>query len=206
MTRPSDSQWMLLATWLAVAVVAVGCGRIDPEKELATAAERLAARDYGEAAIRLNSVVQVQPDNAEARRLRGELALVLGDYAAAADELDRARALGVPLESIALGLADAQTTVGQWERALATLDSAEAPLASNPTYWTTRAEALLRADAWRRGGGRRARSRAIERVMVEPAHKLRTRRAFGAATCSARYLLLRTRPRTTAAIHRLAPS
>ncbi len=41
----------LWATLLAVALVAFGCARLDPEAELAAAAKSLAAHNYGEAAV-----------------------------------------------------------------------------------------------------------------------------------------------------------
>lgn len=131
---------------LAFALVVVGCARIDPERELATAQENIAAREYNEAAIRLYNVVEAQPDNAEARRLRGELALLMGDYAGAAAELERAQQLGTSVESLAVGLAEAWTILGRTEEALSLLDSAAGALAADPQYWTIRAEALLRAE------------------------------------------------------------
>ncbi|HEX7081032.1 MAG TPA: XrtA/PEP-CTERM system TPR-repeat protein PrsT, partial [Gammaproteobacteria bacterium] len=136
---------ILRAAWLAAVLAAAGCGRLDPQAELAAAADSLAAGDYGDASIRLNNVVQVDPDNAEARRLRGELALLLGDYAGAAEELDRARMLGAALDTVALGLAEAWTALQRPERALEILDAAAPSLDDDPVYWTIRAEALLRA-------------------------------------------------------------
>jgi putative PEP-CTERM system TPR-repeat lipoprotein len=130
---------------LCVAVALFGCGRIDPEAELATARERMATGAYGEAAIRLSNVVQAEPENVAARRLRGELALLLGEYANAADEFERAEALGAPRETIALGLAEAWTVLGEADRALELLDSTAATLADDTEYWTVRAEALIRA-------------------------------------------------------------
>jgi putative PEP-CTERM system TPR-repeat lipoprotein len=144
--RPRTSYGPLAAAWLGCALVVAGCGRLDPEAELAVAAASVAAGNYGEAAIRLNNVVQVQPDNVEARRLRGELALVLGEYAEAAQELERARVLGAPFDSIVLGLADATASLGRADEALALLDSAAATHAGDPLYWTIRAEALARAE------------------------------------------------------------
>jgi len=168
MSVRSNSWRRLSITWLVAAFVVVGCGRLDPEAELEAAAASFAAGNYGEAGIRLNNVVQVQPNNVVARRLRGELALVLGDYVEAAQELERAQALGAPLDSITLNLADAKTGLGKPDEALATLDLAEATLAGDPLYWTIRAEALIRAgrldDAGRalesgeRAGGGAARA------------------------------------------------
>ena len=128
---------------ISCVLFASGCGRIDPEAELAAAQKSFAAHDYSEAGIRLNSVIQVQSDNAAARKLRGELALALGDYPRAAEELERARTLGIPSDQVALGLAQAKTALGEWEDAIALLDAAEAALGKDPLYWTTRAEALL---------------------------------------------------------------
>ncbi len=137
----------------SVAALTFGCARLDPEKELAAATQNLGAREYGAAEIHLNNVVQAQPNNARARKLRGDLQLVRGDYAAAATELERARALGVALDTIAPGLAEADTALGKWEAALQLLDSAAGSLDRSPLYWTLRAEALLRggrsADAGR---------------------------------------------------------
>lgn len=144
--RRCRNPWRRLSTtWLVCAFVAAGCGRIDPEAELAGATASLAAGNYGEAGIRLNNVVQVQPDNSEARRLRGELALVLGDYAEAVQELERARELGAPFDSIVLSLADATTGLGRADEALAMLDFARGTRAADPLYWTIRAETLVRA-------------------------------------------------------------
>jgi putative PEP-CTERM system TPR-repeat lipoprotein len=122
-----------------------GCSGVDPATELRAAADSIAARRYEEAAIRLSNVVQAQPDDAEARRLRGELALLIGDYTSAADELERARSLGSSVDSLAVSLADAWTNVGRFDEALALLDSVAAAHTSNTTYWVVRAEAQLRA-------------------------------------------------------------
>ncbi len=146
MTMHVKSRCAAIALWIAVVLGAVGCARIDPERELAAAKVNLAAREYDEAAIRLFNVIQAQPENTVARRLRGELALQVGDYAGAAEELDRARQLGVPPESVAVGLAEAWTILGRSDEALGLLDSTAGSLASQPSYWTVRAEALLRAE------------------------------------------------------------
>lgn len=145
-TRCGSYRRTLAAAWLACLLVAAGCARLDPEAELAAAAASLAARNYSEAAIRLNNVIQAQPDNIEARRMRGELALVLGEYDEAARELERARALGAPFDSIVLGLAEATAGLGRAEEALAILDSAAGSRAGDPLYWTLRAETLARVE------------------------------------------------------------
>ena len=133
------------AASLLFAFVAVGCRDQDPEAELAAAIQSIEAGNYDEATLQLNYVVQLLPDSVEARRVRGELGLLVGDYVAAAAELDRARELGAPIDSLAVGLAEAWTAVGQPDRALAVLDAAAETLAFDATYWTARAAALLAA-------------------------------------------------------------
>ena len=134
--------------WLfCVLAVSLGaCERPDPETELKTAAASFSAGQYEDAALRLNYVVQLEPDNIRARELRGDLALLLGDYINAAAEYDRARELGAPLEAIALGLIEARVGQGQIDEALAFMDEAAPGFAGDAIYWTLRAEALLAAD------------------------------------------------------------
>src|SRR5262245_42942175 len=126
-------------------VVLGACTGVDPATELAAARQNMAARQYGEAAIRLSNVVQAQPDNPEARRMRGELALINGESPTAAEELERARALGVEVDSLAVSLADAWTMVGREDEALSLLDSVAPAHVADATYWVVRAEALLRS-------------------------------------------------------------
>ncbi len=95
-----------------------GCERPDPETELDATAASISAGNYEDAALRLNYVVQLDPDNIRARELRGDIALLLGDYANAATEFERARELSAPLDSIALRLAEAQVAQGQIDAAL----------------------------------------------------------------------------------------
>lgn len=129
-----------------LAMVLGGCERPDPETELDTAVASLSARNYEDAASRLNYVVQLEPDNIRARELRGDIALLLGDYANAASEFNYAYELGAPRDSIALRLAEAYVGQGQVDDAMKLLDAAEAGLAGEPMYWTLRAEALLAAE------------------------------------------------------------
>ena len=139
---PRGLRSLLAAGWLLSLVA--GCARVDPAAELAAGTASLNAGRYSEAAIRFSNVIQAQPNNGEAHRLRAELALRLGDYAGAADEFDRARKLGVPTDSIALGLAEAWTILGRAEDALALLDSVAATHTADALYRVERAEALLR--------------------------------------------------------------
>lgn len=132
------------ARLLCVLVMCLGaCSRPDTQTELNAAAASFSAGNYEDAALRLNYVVQIEPDNIRARELRGDIALLLGDYTNAAIEFDRARALGASEASVALGLAEAHAAQGQVETALEILDAAEPQLANDAHYWTLRAEALL---------------------------------------------------------------
>lgn len=110
---------LAVRAWIFCALImCVGaCERTDPEAELNAAAASFSAGDYEDAALRLNYVVQVEPDNIRARELRGEIALLLGDYVSAAAEFERAHKLGAPLNSIALNLVEARIGQGLVEEA-----------------------------------------------------------------------------------------
>jgi len=122
------------------------CERPDPETELDAAVASFLAGNYEDAALRLNYVVQLEPDNIRARELRGDIALLLGDYANAVTEFVNASERGAPRDSIALRLAEAHVAQGQIDKALELLDASEPGLADKPMYWTLRAEALLAAE------------------------------------------------------------
>ncbi|MDH3545738.1 MAG: PEP-CTERM system TPR-repeat protein PrsT [Gammaproteobacteria bacterium] len=133
--------------FLCVLVMSMGaCGRPDPETELNAAAASFSAGNYEDAALRLNYVMQLEPDNIRARELSGDIALLLGDYANAATEFVHAGEHGAPRDSIALRLAEAHLGQGQIDEALKILDAAEAGLADDPLYWMLRADVLLAAD------------------------------------------------------------
>ncbi|MEQ9563787.1 MAG: PEP-CTERM system TPR-repeat protein PrsT [Woeseiaceae bacterium] len=136
------------SAWLVcVLVIGMGgCERPDPETELDAAAASFSASNYEDAALRLNYVVQLEPDNIRARELRGDIALLLGDYASAVTEFKLADELGAPRDSIALRLAEAYVGNGRVDDALELLYSAESGLAGEPLYWVLRTEALLAAE------------------------------------------------------------
>ena len=131
--------WMLCA----LIICAGACDRTDPDSELNAAAASFSAGDYQDASLRLNYVVQVEPDNIRARELRGDIALLLGDYASADSEFERAIELGAPFNSIALKLVEASIGQGLNEEALALLESIEPGLGNEPLARTLQAEALL---------------------------------------------------------------
>lgn len=142
------NRWRATGGWyLFVLAISMGaCERPDPEMELDAAAASFSARNYEDAALRLNYVVQLEPDNIQARELRGDIALLLGDYANAVAEFRHAYELGASRGSIALRLAEAYVGQGRTEAALELLDAAEEVLSADPLYWVLRAEALLAAE------------------------------------------------------------
>lgn len=129
-----------------LALTMTACERPDPQFELDAAATSFSKRNFEDAALRLNYVVQLEPENIRARELRGDIALLLGDYPSAASEFNYAYELGAPRDSIALRLAEAYLGQGHIDDALELLDASEAELASEPLYWILRTEALLAAE------------------------------------------------------------
>ncbi len=140
--RGAGGAWLLCVALISMAA----CERPDPEMELNAAATSFSAGNYEDAALRLNYVLQLEPNNIRARELRGDIALLLGDYTNASAEFNYAWELGAPSDSIALRLAEAHVGLGQIDEALELLDAAEPALANEPLYWTLRAEALLAED------------------------------------------------------------
>lgn len=98
--------WISCAFFICIAA----CGRPDPETELDAAAASFSASKYDDAILRLNYVVQLEPENIRARELRGDVALRLGDYQSAINEFNYVRELGVPRESVALRLIEGRRT------------------------------------------------------------------------------------------------
>lgn len=141
--RRTRTRLAICAFCLVLSLAVGACARMDPEREFELAVASLASGNYAETSIRLNNVIQTEPSNGDARKLRGELGLLTGNYALAADDFERALELGTPLESVALGLAEALTATGRVQRALEVLDAAEAVVGDDAAYLTARAEVLL---------------------------------------------------------------
>lgn len=131
---------------LLLGVLLQGCdnssGKTDAEY-LAAAKDFYLKDNYPAGMLELKNALQVNPDNAEARRLLGEVNVKLGAGAAAEKELRRAMELGVALEAVAPSLAEALSQQGKYKELLAEI-SAEA--SADPA---TKAVLLsYRGDAW----------------------------------------------------------
>lgn len=130
-----------------LALVASGCGGVEPETELAEARNSFEAGEYGKARVHILNVLQDDPENGQGLLLRGQLAVRAGDAEAAERSFERARAAGVPLEATALGRARALRELGRHDEALALLDDAAEVLESQPAYWTLRGRMLTATGA-----------------------------------------------------------
>src|SRR5690606_6673311 len=128
-------------------LLVVACSRLDPAAELAAARIDFESGSFQTASIRLSNVLRADPENAEAHLLRGELALAIGDYELAVNELNRALALGAASDHVAVSLADAAARKGDHELAIGTLESALPGLTGEAGYWLVRADVLTRAGS-----------------------------------------------------------
>lgn len=79
-----------LAMAALCAALIAGCGGDNPEKLLASAKAFVEKRDFNAAVIQLKTILQKQPDNAEARYLLGTTLLAIGDAPSAEKELRKA--------------------------------------------------------------------------------------------------------------------
>jgi len=85
---------MFMALYLAIAMLVTGCSStLDPEAALAKSQAEREKRNFQSAAIILKSVLQKEPDHAEARYVLGLIHADVGDYKSAEGELRRAREL-----------------------------------------------------------------------------------------------------------------
>ncbi|MEL6447888.1 MAG: XrtA/PEP-CTERM system TPR-repeat protein PrsT [Pseudomonadota bacterium] len=79
----------------AFAALITACGGLSADEKLAEAQRAFEANDLRTASVTVRSLLQDEPDNAEARLLFGRVALKSGDIDTAASELNRARDLGI---------------------------------------------------------------------------------------------------------------
>jgi putative PEP-CTERM system TPR-repeat lipoprotein len=91
-------------------------------EHVAKAKEFLDKNDYRSSSIELKSALQKNPNNAEARRLLGEVNLTFGTGEAAEKELRKAMELGVAREAVLLSLAEALQLQGKNQQILDEID------------------------------------------------------------------------------------
>lgn len=102
---------------LSVMIALGGCGG-SPESHVKMAQNHINKSDYSSAVIELKTVLQSQPDRADARLLLGQTLFKLGEYPAAEKELTKARALGIGDDIVLPYLAKALLELGQYQKLL----------------------------------------------------------------------------------------
>lgn len=110
---------------LSLGLVLTGCDlfhEATDAEHVAKAKEFLDKHDYRGSSLELKSALQKNPDNAEARRLLGEVYVTLVNGPAAEKELRRAMELGVAKESVLLPLAEALQLQGKSQQILDEID------------------------------------------------------------------------------------
>ena len=110
--------------YLFVLLLMVGCGK-DPEKYLASGRQYLSQGNYPAAVIELKNALQIKPGHAEARYLLGTCELNLYDFAAAENELRRARELGYSADKTVPPLALALLSQGKLNDLISELGATE---------------------------------------------------------------------------------
>ncbi len=139
--RPRALIGLGLSLWIGLLA---GCSdRTTDLEHLARAKESRDKGDLRTTVIELKNALQKNPNNAEARRLLGEISARLGDGPTAEKELRRAMELGVAREGVLLSLAEALQLQGKNQ---AILDEITLPPALPPQ--TQAALAAYRGDAW----------------------------------------------------------
>lgn len=167
----------LRAACLLALGLAAACG-VDPGAELARADRDLAEGDVRAAAIRVNAVLEAEPENLPARALRGRLALALGDLRFARDELEHAIARGVDDPDVVLALAETLFRLREMDAAVERLDTIP-EAARDAEYWLLRAETSIAA------GRLDDATRALERAGTLDSAALASRRLVAEAQIAA---------------------
>jgi putative PEP-CTERM system TPR-repeat lipoprotein len=108
----------LLALSVAVSLTACGAKTDDPKVSLQKAEAALANSDFAGASIHLKNLLQVKPDDAQARFTLGKLNLYMSDFAGAESELRRAIELGFPAKDANLLILESLAFAGQWQKIL----------------------------------------------------------------------------------------
>lgn len=135
-----------LALLSLLALLLAGCGQTSysVDEHIERAQSFHADGDLRAAVIEIKNALQREPSRADARRLLGLYNLETGDYAAAANELNRALELDADPALVRLPLARARLQLGEIEPVLAATDPIEAfPEEQRPAALALRGEALL---------------------------------------------------------------
>ncbi|MCZ2292957.1 MAG: PEP-CTERM system TPR-repeat protein PrsT [Burkholderiales bacterium] len=151
----------VLSLALVVGMLVTACGNQPSESELIQSAqEKLHKSDYKAAVLQLKNALASNPRSGEARRLYGQVLLALGDGAAAAVELERARELGESRDLVLPDLALALLRSGRAAQVTTEFDGL--------TLDGKAADAQLKAvvaDAWRAQGNTELGARAVQEAL-----------------------------------------
>jgi putative PEP-CTERM system TPR-repeat lipoprotein len=118
MPNSPNALFRTIAAALLLALALSGCDAGNQTTDAEHVAKAQEYRDQGElkkSVIELNNALQKNPDNAEAHRLRAEIAVEFGNGEAAEGELKRAVELGVPREAMLLTLSQALLLQGKYQ-------------------------------------------------------------------------------------------
>ena len=132
-------RWVRATAVLAVfvGITLTGCKSENPADLIRSAREYQAKGDHQAAIIQLKNVVQLQPENGEARLLLGQSALIVGDPATAEKEFRRALEHGQPRALVIPQLAQAMLDAGEIDKVISEFGAV--------TLEEPKAEAELRA-------------------------------------------------------------
>ena len=103
---------------LALAASMCACGSEDPAVLMASAKQYMQRREFSASTIQLKNLLQITPDNGEARFLLGVAYLEQEAPAAAQFELEKAMQLGFSSDELQIALARAALTSGQADKVL----------------------------------------------------------------------------------------
>ena len=164
-----------VASTLLVAslVLTAGCDAFrSKEARIEEAREALAAGDFRAASIELKSVLDSDPDNADARLALAETSLAVGDAQSAEKELRRALAAGLPAERAAALQGRVMLALGQSAELLQKLNDRSLPV-QEPDWSLLKGDALVTV-------GDAAAAEAIYRSVLET-HPEHVRASVGLA-------------------------
>lgn len=122
----SERRWTYharIAATVIAALVLAACGGRSSDELVAAAQQHLAEGRPKAAAIELKNALQIDASSAKARFLLGQALLNSGDAAGAEVELERAAALGYPLEQVAPPLARALIELKEYKKLITRLGS-----------------------------------------------------------------------------------